>query len=188
MRLPLTPLLLAALLGLSQCKHKNPSPAKPEDQLLPATQTGAGTFGCLLNGQPWTPSGGGLFAIPNFLVTYDPSYHGGNLAVTAYRNTNGTTIKQSVGFGGDQINQTGNYLLTTYSSSSSSRTPYFSDGNKVSPCDEYLSSPGTKATGQFVITRLDKAQGIISGTFSFTLSQPGCDTIKVTQGRFDSKF
>ncbi len=58
MRLPPTPLLLAALLGLSQCKHKNPDPTPqpPPDPLAalpPETQTGAGTFGCLVNGKAY---------------------------------------------------------------------------------------------------------------------------------------
>jgi hypothetical protein len=177
--------LLVALLGLSQCQKHNPAPVDP---LPPATQTGAGTFGCLLNGQPWKPSGNNGY--PNLYVTYDPTYHGGNLVVNAYRNTNGTTIKQYISVGGDLISQVGSYSLTTHSRFSTqwSRTPYFLDGNKASPCNEYLSSPGTIATGQLVITRLDKAQGIVSGTFQFTLSQPGCDTIKVTQGRFDSRL
>ena len=43
-RLPLY-LSLALLTQCSKCKN-DPTPAKPEDQLPPATQTGAGTFGC----------------------------------------------------------------------------------------------------------------------------------------------
>ena len=80
MRYPPPALLLAALLGLSQCQKKDAGPAKPEDQLPPATQTGAGTFGCLLNGQPWTPQG--YDGKPNFITTYDAGYAGGNLAIT----------------------------------------------------------------------------------------------------------
>lgn len=189
MRLPPTPLLLAALLGLSQCKHKNPSPAKPEDQLPPATQTGAGTFGCLLNGQPWKPSG--FNGYPNFLVSYDPTYYGGSLSIRTYRYPTDAKQAQYIGFGGDQLNKPGTYPLTA-PGSPTPPGPYvalFSDGNVPSPCNMYQVGIGaTQATGQFVITRLDKAQGIISGTFSFTLSQPGCDTIEITQGRFDSKL
>ena len=48
------PLLLAALLGLSQCKKND---INPVDQLPPATQTGANTFGCLVNRQVWLPKG-----------------------------------------------------------------------------------------------------------------------------------
>ncbi len=36
--------------------------------------------------------------------------------------------------------------------------------------------------GEVIITRLDR---IVSGTFNFSLAQTGCDTLKITQGRFD---
>ena len=49
---PIPLLLLATLLGLSQCKKNDSGPADPASQLPPATQSGANTFGCLLNGQP----------------------------------------------------------------------------------------------------------------------------------------
>ncbi len=188
MRLPFTPLLLAALLGLSQCKHKNPSPAKPEDQLPPATQTGAGTFGCLLNGQPWKPSG--FNGYPNFLVSYDPTYHGGSLSIRTYRYPTGAQDAQYIGFGGDQLNKPGTYPLTTLNSSTplSPYTAFFTDGNQSSPCDYYSGNQGATVKGQLTITRLDLSSGIVSGTLECTLSQPGCDTIKITQGRFDGKF
>ena len=49
--------------------------------------------------------------------------------------------------------------------------------------------PGTTSvTGYVDLTRLDNQQGIVSGTFAFTLAQPGCDTIKITNGRFDYKL
>ena len=42
--------------------------------------------------------------------------------------------------------------------------------------------------GQLTVTRLDLRAGIVAGTFAFTLSQPNCDTVKVTQDRFDKKL
>ena len=185
------PLYLSLLLltQCSKCKN-NPAPADPAALLPPATQTGAGTFGCLLNGQPWTPSGGGALSMPNFYVIYDPTYKGGNLAVTAYRVLGSTTNRQYMGVGGDGINQVGTYPLVTFELNPTTplRVASFSDGSKTSPCNEYLNNPGTKATGQLILTRLDKQQGIVSGTFEFTLSQPGCDPITVTNGRFDYKL
>ena len=185
-RLPLY-LALALLTQCSKCKH-DPTPAKPEDQLPPATQTGAGTFGCLLNGQPFLPSGN--LATPNFFVIYDPTFHGGNLDVRTYRNTDKLSNKQYLNFGGDSINQVGTYSFITSSTfpMRSTHTVYFSDDNKSSPCNYYNYFPGTTTKGQLTITRLDKQQGIISGTFQFILAQPGCDTLRFTNGRFDYKL
>ncbi|MFD2786908.1 hypothetical protein [Hymenobacter rubripertinctus] len=74
-------LLLAALLGLSQCKKKDPDPLS---QLPPATQTGANTFGCLIDGKAWTPKGRvGLG--DNLYFEYDPTFNGGTLGVQVYR-------------------------------------------------------------------------------------------------------
>jgi Family of unknown function (DUF6252) len=39
--------------------------------------------------------------------------------------------------------------------------------------------------GQLIVTKLDKPNRIVSGLFEFTTVVPGCDTIKVTDGRFD---
>ena len=66
-----TVLLLAQC---SKCKGDDPTPQSPKDLLSllpPETQTGAGTFSCLLNGQPWLPSG--TLNVPNFFIVYDPT-------------------------------------------------------------------------------------------------------------------
>jgi len=180
------PLLLVALLGLSQCKKKS-DPA-PVDQLPPATQTGANTFGCLLNSQAWTPSGND--GTENYRVTYDPTYHGGNLSIRVYRYIGDTGKFQSFLIGGDQINQTGSYSFITSSTfpTPGPRNIYFFDGTQSRPCNDYGTNPGTTTKGQLVVTRLDLTAGIISGTFAFTLYQPGCDSVRVTQGRFDKKL
>ena len=184
------PLYLALLL-LTQCsKCKNdPAPVTPADQLPPATQTGANTFGCLLNGQPFTPSG--FNGTPNFLVSYDPGFQGGNLDVRVYRNVDKAANKQQfIRFGGDQIIQPGTYILKT-PADLSKLGPYtasFSDYRYNSPCDMYSFNPGTTTEGRFTVTRLDLQAGIVSGTFEFTLAQPGCQTIVITQGRFDKKI
>ncbi len=128
--------------------------------------------------------------MPNFYVTYDPTYKGGNLAATAYRVLGSTTQMEVVGVGGGGINQVGTYPLVRFELNPKTPpcVPYFSDGSKASPCNEYLGNPGTTATGKLVLTRLDNRQGIVSGTFELILADPGCDTSKVTQGRFDYKL
>ncbi|GAA3938419.1 hypothetical protein GCM10022406_23220 [Hymenobacter algoricola] len=63
-----------AVLGLSQCKKKVPT---PEDQLPAATQEGRHIFGCLVDGQVWIPNGNN--GTSNFRLTYDPGTAGGSL-------------------------------------------------------------------------------------------------------------
>ena len=41
---------------------------------------------------------------------------------------------------------------------------------------------------QLTITRLDTNLHIISGTFEFTIFNQCSDTLKITKGRFDTKF
>ena len=184
MRLPPTPLLLAALLGLCQCKHTDPAPPKPEDQLPPATQTGANTFGCLLNGQPWLPTYGLTGLTGPFRVSYDPGYSGGSLQIRVHRIVSGLPDGQDFIIGGAPISKEGNYVI----GNTAPCGVYYSTGLQSGPCQEYYNAPGLTMHGQLTITHLDMTKGIISGTFTFTLAQPGCDTLKVTQGRFDKQL
>ena len=171
------PLLLAALLGLSQCKKND---LNPVDQLPPATQTGAGTFGCLVNGQPWTPRGNDGFA--NYSVSYDPTYHLGTLSVAAYRLSGNGADQQTIGFSSDSVRATGTYFLKKGGRHQAGIV------DRATSCQYYSQDAGVYCKGYFAITRLDLSAGIISGTFAFTLYKLGCDSIRVTNGRFDRKL
>lgn len=172
-----TALLLAALLGLSQCKKNDPDPV---DQLPPATQTGAGTFGCLVNGQAWTPRGNNGFS--NYSVSYDPSYHHGTLNVSTYRYIGKEADNyQTIGFFSDSLRGVGSYPLTIIGH----QEAVFID--HVTGC-KFQSRDTHYRRGTLTITRLDLRAGIIAGTFAFTLYKPGCDSIRVTNGRFDCKL
>lgn len=169
------------LLSLSECRKKNdPS---PEAQLPPATQEGRNAFGCLLNGQAWTPSGSnGFNGSPNYSVSYDPTYKGGTLNISTYRYFGeGTRNKQGIVLGSDNLSKSGTYSLDIPNHQEAG----FYD--RQTGC-EFLQGENHYRRGTLTITRLDLAARVISGTFEFTLYKPGCDTIKVTQGRFDKKL
>ena len=167
--------LLAALLGLAQCKKKA-DPA-PVDQLPPATQTGANTFGCLLNGRPWTPQGfdGSL----NLSAYYDRTYHQGTFNIAAYRYENGARTSQSIGIFSDSMRSVGRYKLRVQSHHGAGFI------NAPANCEYSPNLPTTYCRGELVMTRFDDAAGVFSGTFYFTMATPTCDTIRVTAGRFD---
>ncbi len=172
----LLPLLaLAALLGLSQCKKHDPDPL---EQLPPATQTGANTFGCLVNGKPWTPQGYNVSF--NYSIYYDPTYRKGTLNISTYRYEKGIKNADYLTMYSDSLRTIGTYSLTK----DRHQEPLFTSG--ATGC-EFLGGAYYRR-GTLTITRLDLQAGIISGTFDFTLYQPGCDTIRVTQGRFDKQL
>jgi hypothetical protein len=60
--------------------------------------------------------------------------------------------------------------------------------DRATGCQYYSQDAGVYCKGQFIITRLDRQAGIVSGTFWFTLYKPGCDSVRVTDGRFDRKL
>lgn len=136
---------------------------------------------CLLNGQPWTPRGSN--GTDNYKVIYDAGYIGGYLDIRAYRYPPGQTVSQYLSLAGSPVTAPGTYPLDGGKGGA-----YYSSGLKGACSECTYRTPGIYMRGQLVVTRLDLRAGIISGTFAFTLSQPGCDTVKVTQDRFDKKL
>ena len=175
-------LLLSALL-LTQCQlFKKDAPA-PVEQLPPVTQEGKNTFGCLVDGQPWTPKGN--TGRSNYRVNYDPSYAKGTLNVIVYRYPDKTPNEmQLIGLYSDSLSRIGTYPLSSLGRYGAG----FHD--RLKKCDynfDYKDST-VYTNGSLAITRLDMKNGIIAGTFEFTLTKPGCDTIRITQGHFDKKL
>lgn len=63
---------------------------------------------------------------------------------------------------------------------------------KLKPCYMRIPKPcqltDVESSGSMTITKLDRTNRLIVGIFNATLSKAGCDTIKITNGRFDVKF
>jgi len=171
--------LAALVLLLSACATDEPNPV---DRLPPATQTGANTFGCLVNGQPWTPKGNASY--PNYTLSYDEFPDGGLLQVNAYRLLGqGAADFETISLWTKRISGIGTFSFQN------TATSIASFDNRKRNC--YWSSSDSTTTyrwGLFTITRLDLQVGIVSGTFAFTMYKPGCDSVHVTDGRFDYKL
>jgi hypothetical protein len=174
-----TPLLaLPLVLLLIQCHKDSPNPAKPEDQLPAATQTGANTFGCLVNGQPYTPKGN--VGVTNFAVFYEPFPNGAGLNILTYRVDGAKQQFLNLGCG---LITPQKRTFTLDLSAGEGQASY-----EGSAGDHGNDSGLTSRRGTITITRLDEQAGIIAGTFEFTSVRLKGDTLKVTQGRFDSKL
>jgi hypothetical protein len=101
------------LLGSSCRKNK---PNNPLEELPPETQTGANTFGCLVNGQVFKPGGSGLSG-PNLAAIYQYLYSGSPtgyvFAVNATDKKDPCNITQ-IGFRFDSVSMNpGTYMLKT---------------------------------------------------------------------------
>ena len=56
------------------------------------------------------------------------------------------------------------------------------------PCYYFSSQEDVESSGSLIITKLDRTNRIVAGTFTAKLYKAGCDTINITEGRFDMKF
>ena len=160
----------------------------PQDQLPPITQTGANTFGAVVNGKVfitkdktgYTPPGGGT---PKGLEV-----------------TTGSFLPTYEYFGIDATNYEGIYLYIYIPKEIPEETIYF-----------FKNSPGVRASiekpsythvfsiinntiyasyedsGSITFTKVDYSMGIFSGVFNVTLKNKNNenDIIEITDGRFD---
>lgn len=160
-------LLLLSLLGLGGCNDDdNNTPTNPVDLLPPATQTGANTFGYLINGEP--------LSITN-------SYH-----MTAIYQGGG------VQFGGGGVYMV---VLDPFTvnipyvfmgiGEGTARAKYTKQIEEGITCFyEY----GHTYEGFVKFSKIDTNNYIISGTFEFSTVNEQCDTVRITNGRFDMRY
>lgn len=150
------------------------------DKLPLATQTGAKTFGCLINGKAWIP-GKDDWSSQSPLKFYYYNDNGGQFAINAKLQIN--NIQEYIIIGLDSIHSKNEFIIKQGSNSvrlSYQRTP---------GCDlSSLIDSSVQTIGSVTFTKVDLNTGIIAGTFAFSLSKPGRETINVTNGRFDAKL
>lgn len=172
-------LIYILLLAIAGCGPDEYVP--PEPKLPPATQVGANTFGCRIDGKVLIPDAIGCFAIPPIRaleVYHENSFRFGNytlLHLSARNCLNGLQL----GFEKIDADSVGTY---TFDSA-------FCD---VQYCEQAYASSSkgdfyTLGSGEITITRLDTSLKIISGTFWFNLTN-GTKTMPVRDGRFDIKY
>ena len=148
---------------------------RPIDKLPPITQEGKNTFGCLVNGEAWIPKGNN--GTRNLYISYDPTWNNGAFTLSTYRITSNSN--QGLTLFADNINYQKQFTFHPPVTSIilfDNNICYYDRDNK-----EYRK-------GTLTITKLDVPNQIIAGTFEAILAKPGCDTVRITDGRFDMKF
>lgn len=166
-------ILLLLLASCDGCKKEDPKPKTELEKLPPATQEGKDTFGCLVNGKAW---------VIESTTNTDAVYQIGILQIFGTRYDPflqlGMVIREK-NYGGSLTTIT--YPLNRFPDSS---------------CRAYYESSTQSCTydyqnclsGKITLTRLDRVKYIISGTFDFLTVAKDCDTLKITNGRFDIRY
>ena len=178
--------MLLAFGSCSSCKKDQPPP-DPVSTLPPQTQTGANTFGAMVDGVPFIPERGTGFGS-------GPAVSGGyrdNLQNYIYRNNvwiNAGNSTQGMTIWLRNVGSVGVYQLN-FDTAPKPQAFYPENYISVSKngATEFYTTTNTYA-GTVEVTRADTINKIVSGRFSFTgLDRTTGKTIQVTNGRFDCK-
>ncbi|MEO6837647.1 MAG: DUF6252 family protein [Ginsengibacter sp.] len=170
---------------LTGSKCKKDKPISPADQLPPATQTGANTFGCLINGGVFLPKGPSLGPILQCAYQYlNTDYSKGYFfqLTASHKNNNGDIVGIAIFSDSLEISEGSFILSDNKNGNATAQYSQFTDtGNTVIYSKETL-------PGELTITKFDQINQIVSGTFWFNVVKNAGDTIKITDGRFDMQF
>ena len=170
-------ILFITTIFLACCnKDETPTPTPtPVSQLPPATQTGANTFGCLLDGEVFKP---GLTnnSYNCFYQLVDGEYY---FLVTANNTKNNITKGIFVGTEKKTISQ-GQTLNLYQRISGNAWGTYFLNSNPHTTSD--------LETGELKITKLDFVNNIVSGTFWYDVKDSQNVVHQIRDGRFDMQF
>lgn len=181
-------LLLSAWLCFgASCKKNNPNPNTDQLSLLPAaTQIGANTFGCLVNGQAFLPQNNSFNGQAPYQCNYIFTNGGYNLTVQGTNDISSSPYAYQI-------------ILATVSLSikqgQTLKLENYNENGKACALYQLISGTyiryqtTTIVNGQLYISKLDSVKQIVSGTFSFSaINLTKGDTVHVTDGRFDMKY
>ena len=164
---------LAGMVSFSSCEKKN------FDEMPPETQTGANTFGCLIDGQLFVGGCCAPWMTKVLSVTYNSASD--QLGISIWGKMNGGPAGSiSINIDSPKPNSIQKFSFANYFPSGLADCPNYSASN----------------SGIYIITKLDTLNKIVSGRFEFVGRCADWDfnimdstmNKEITQGRFDLKF
>lgn len=167
------------ILCAASCKKNKGS---KEDQLPPITQTGANTFGCLINGKVWIPKGYNGTGTPNPKISIE--FFNGKmfLGIVTSQLENGNSQGYMDIYFFDSVLSADVYNYPDKMNFSASWPKV------INGCFTPAGDTTVKKWGQAIITKFDNINKIVSGIFSCKFKAPSCDTVFISNGRFDLKI
>ncbi|TAE41620.1 MAG: hypothetical protein EAY66_01310 [Sphingobacteriales bacterium] len=170
--------LLCSLLLLSaSCKKPSKNPI---DNLPPATQTGANTFGCLVNGEVFLPKGSG-FGGPVLRCQY--VFDNGFYTLYLSASNRAQDINKSIRLVIKDIDLSPNLYVLNNDSTSKGE---YSTINNLLFTNSYKTTLNN--TGNLRINYWNPGKGVLSGNFSFDAVNSIGEKVEIREGRFDVKL
>ncbi len=169
-------LLLTIALTLSCCKNDDDN----NNSLPPATQTGANTVGCLVNGQVFLPHQEGIYSPVNCFYQFDDGEFYFSISFADLRGTTNETV--NVFTGAIELEENETYILNQPDGT------FFGGGGEYRTSQSNQYNTNLIQTGALRITRNDLSNSIISGTFWFDATNETGETVEIREGRFDWNY
>jgi hypothetical protein len=172
-------LLLLVTLSLSCCSKDDNKPANPIDQLPPATQTGANTAGCLVDGKAFLPKGYSI--IGNLVCNYTDEK---NFSISIAQIINNQAFSISVISYNQKLVVGEIYQLKEYAANSKFGTyTIYTEGQS-----DLQYKTTSIINGELKITNHNFDKAVLSGTFWFDAVNKNGEKVQVREGRFDMQY
>ena len=169
-------LLLLSTFALSCCNNDDDKPIAEINKLPPATQTGANTFGCLLDGKAFLPGNGQNTLDCVYQFVNDEYY----FALQGNNEINNFSVLIGLSTNAKHIEQNNTYALN-------GNIPFNAYGTYALN-GMFSTTDGATYTGELTITKLDEINHIVSGTFWFDIEDFQDNSHQIREGRFDMQY
>lgn len=161
------------------CKKDKPA----IDQLPPATQTGAGTFGCIVNGKVFKPKGD-IFSGP--ILSCANQYINGGYYFQLTAISKGSSTNYSIGIFADSLKIENNVSYTLKTKNKREGIYGLYSISEIQGLINYMTDD--RYIGELKITKLDEINRTVSGTFWFDAVDTNGGKVEVREGRFDMPY
>jgi len=179
-------IVVVSLLSLLSCKKEQNTQAENELAKLPAiTQTGANTFGCLVNGNAVVSN--------NLSCSYEQTAQlasGNYFDFTLIATDSTSASKQTISLyvpGMPQIKDNSSYNLNAAANAIDRWYADYNDAPTGGVVNDYQTTLGS-SSGVISFSKIDTVNKVLSGTFSFVGVDSDNQTVPVTSGRFDVHY
>jgi hypothetical protein len=178
---------LVVLLTLFSCSKDDNKSQKPIDQLPPATQTGANTAGCLVNGEAFLPKGTSLGG-PILSCFYQQDQDGYHFGLTISEKKTESRLV-NVSLNPEQLVENSTYSLVAITNGSANYNSNFGEFIIYSNVTSDIRYNTTNTyVGELKVTKLNIQQRIISGTFWYDAFDINNEKVEIREGRFDMHY